>query len=176
MVRADFTFQDTSDTFPGRTNHIHILAHAATNTTVRVNGTLLNIGANNTVQATHVGQLFFDQSLLLQVEAVEPYASNMQTITPNSEDSVLGQEADGFDPFVEYTMIGDTIEEGILAWISISIDPSSTSSVTSAATFYESGGVANENDATGGAPGGGNTTGNGTNGAVPSGTASSARL
>ena len=164
------TCLDTPNIPTGRATHIHILAHSANDTTVRVNGTLLNTGANNTVQATHVGQLFFDQSLIAQVEALEPYASNTQDLTTNADDDILSTEADGLDPFVEYIMIGDTLEEGILAWISIGIDPSSSSSVLSAATIYESGGVANENTGMGGAPGSGNTTGNGTDGAAPSGT------
>ena len=140
------------------------MSHQMNNTTIRTNSTIL--GVNSTVHASHVGQLFFDQDLISLVEAVEPYASNSQDITLNSDDSILGEEADSMDPFVSYVLIGDTIEHGILAWISIGIDPSTDDEVTSAATINKDGGHSNENSMDGemgGAPP------NGTAGAMPSG-------
>ena len=80
------------------------------------------------------------------------------------------------DPFVEWVQLGDDIADGIMAWVSIGIDPTADSEVESAATVYEDGGVANENSMGGGmgggdAPGGGNGTVPG--GAMPSGSAPS---
>lgn len=151
--------------YVGRTNHIHIMSHAVDNTTIRTNGTLL--GTSGTTHASHVGQLFFDQELLSLVEASLPYSSNTQAVTTNEEDSILGQEADGMDPFLQYILLGDSIEDGILAWISIGIDSTTNSAVNSAATIYEIGGIANENSMGGGmggdAPGGNGTT----NGTMP---------
>lgn len=50
------------------------------------------------------------------------------------------------DPFVEYVYVNpDDITEGILAWISLGIDPTADDEITSAATIYEDGGVTNEN-------------------------------
>lgn len=154
--------------YTGRATHIHIMSHAMGNTTIRTNGTIL--GSNGTTHASHVGQLFFDQDLISQVEATEPYASNTQDITLNSEDSILGEEADSMDPFVQYLFIGDKIEDGILAWIRIGIDSSADNEINSAATMYKDGGVANENGM-GGGPGG-DTSGSppsGTDGAAPTG-------
>lgn len=154
--------------YTGRATHIHIMSHAMGNTTIRTNGTIL--GSDGTTHASHVGQLFFDQDLISQVEATEPYASNTQDITPNSEDSILGEEADSMDPFVQYLFIGDKIEDGILAWIRIGIDSTADSEINSAATMYKDGGVANENSM-GGGPGGdmGGSSPNGTDGAAPTG-------
>lgn len=42
------------------------------------------------------------------------------------------------DPFVEYIYLNpDDITEGILAWISLGIDPTSDVDITSAATIYK---------------------------------------
>ncbi len=120
--------------------------------TVRANNTLATANATE-VLASHVGQVFFDQDLITQVEATSPYSENTQTLTLNSEDSILASEAESVDPFVEYILLGDKIEDGILAWISIGIDPTASSEITAAAVITEDGGYANENASAGG-PGG----------------------
>ncbi|KAF2719005.1 extracellular dioxygenase [Polychaeton citri CBS 116435] len=140
--------------YTGRASHIHILAHAANETTVRTNGTLL--GGNFTTHAVHVGQLFFDQDLISQVEGTAPYNTNTQDTTLNSDDDILASEADDMDPFVQYILLGDSVSDGLLAWISIGIDPSADNEVTAAATHYDGYGVANSDTGMGGgAPSGG---------------------
>jgi hypothetical protein len=67
------------------------------------------------------------------------------------------------DPFVGWVQLSDDITDGIMAWISIGIDPTADEEVTSAATIYKTGGVANENNSmgggmSGGPPNGGNGT------------------
>ncbi|KAG8405105.1 hypothetical protein J3458_021787 [Metarhizium acridum] len=74
-------------TYTGRATHIHVMVH--TNATELSNQTL-----GNQVYASHVGQAFFDQDLITAVEKVEPYASNSQPFTQNSDDSILTEEAD----------------------------------------------------------------------------------
>lgn len=72
------------------------------------------------------------------------------------------------DPFVEWVQLSEDITDGIMAWISIGIDPTADDEITAAATIYESGGVANENSGMGGGPGG--AGGPGGNETMPSGT------
>lgn len=151
--------------YTGRAPHIHVLTHNTNDTIVRTNGTLLAAGNNFTTTASHVGQVFFDQSLLAAVSALEPYSTNTQTLTLNSDDDILASEAADMDPFIEYVLIGSSLSDGILAWISIGIDPTTDDSVTSAGTYYESGGVADSDDSMGGGPSGGS----GGNGTMPSG-------
>jgi hypothetical protein len=79
--------------------------------------------------ASHIGQLFFDQSLQGLVEYQEPYASNTQSLTTNDEDSILAAEADSSDPMVRYVLLGDNVADGVLGWISIGIDPTATRDV-----------------------------------------------
>lgn len=108
-----------------------------------------------TSHASHVGQLFFDQDLISEVEAQAPYTDNTQTLTENADDYILLQEADDIDPFVQYVFLGDSVVDGIFAWISLAINVTEDSSVTPAAWLTSSGGVANPDGGFGaGGPGG----------------------
>ena len=125
---------------------------------VHTNATLLsNHTLGNKVYASHVGQAFFDQDLISAVEETEPYNSNTQEVTDNSEDSILSEEADtdGVDPFMSYVYLGDTVKGGLFAWLAFGINTTATSSVTPAAFLYEDGGVENPDSGMGGGgPGG----------------------
>ncbi|KAF2738885.1 aromatic compound dioxygenase [Polyplosphaeria fusca] len=125
--------------FPGhytmRTAHIHVMAH--------INATKL---PNNTVTGgtvSHVGQLFFDQSLISEVEAVHPYTSNTQALTTNAQDFIMAQEAANGDPIMEYTYVGSKIENGLFGWMAFGVDPSANRTVNAAATWGKNGGKAN---------------------------------
>lgn len=136
--------------YTGRAPHIHILSHNTNDTIVRTNGTLLEGFGNFSTHASHVGQIFLDQDLLARVSETAPYNTNTQELTLNSEDSILSEETDTMDPFVQYVQISNDIEDGIMAWISLGIDPTADDEIASAGTHYESGGVANENAGMGG--------------------------
>ncbi|KAG8169468.1 hypothetical protein KVR01_000213 [Diaporthe batatas] len=131
--------------YTGRTTHIHVMVHL--NATARENGTLLD------TTASHVGQAFFDQDLIYEVEATPVYATNTQRLTLNANDGILKQEAATSDPFVEYVLLGDSVEDGLLGWLAFGIDPTLSRNINAAATYYESGGVQNNNGG-GGGPGG----------------------
>jgi hypothetical protein len=135
--------------YTGRATHIHIMVH--TNATLQANETL---GLDN--YASHVGQAFFDQTLIAAVDEIAPYSSNTQPMTENADDSIMQEEAatEGVDPVVEYTLLGDSLEDGLFAWIAFGIDSSKSESVSPAVYYQEGGGVANPNNDFGG-PGGG---------------------
>ncbi|KAI9713191.1 MAG: hypothetical protein M1820_001176 [Bogoriella megaspora] len=133
--------------YVGRTNHMHVLAHL--NATVLPNDTI----TGGTI--SHVGQLFFDQDLLEEVETTSPYSTNTQDVTTNAEDSIFQQEATGFDPVVEYVLLGDTVDDGLLGWVSFGINITANYSVNPAATLTSEGGVADNSTGSGaGGPGG----------------------
>ncbi|CRK38930.1 hypothetical protein BN1708_007906 [Verticillium longisporum] len=134
--------------YTGRAAHIHLMAHA--NATLLANQTL-----GNDVYASHVGQAFFDQDLINAVDKISPYSENTQDMTLNTEDSILSEEADteGVDPLMEYTLLGDSVEDGLFAWLAFGINTTESSKVTPAVFLYEEGGVANS--ASGGAGGSG---------------------
>ncbi|KAJ9145299.1 Aromatic compound dioxygenase [Pleurostoma richardsiae] len=129
--------------FPGhytsRATHIHLMVH--TNATIYPNGTL-----GNEVTASHVGQAFFDQTLISAVEVLDPYSTNTQVLTTNADDSILSEETatDGVDPFHEYTLLGDDVSDGLFAWLAFGINTTETQSITPAAFYYADGGVAND--------------------------------
>ena len=139
--------------FPGhytsRATHIHLMVH--TNATLYGNGTLGTTGQ----ASSHVGQAFFDQDLIAAVEAFAPYSANTQELTLNADDSILAEETatEGVDPFFEYTLLGDSAEDGVFAWLAFGINATQSRAVTPAAFLYKEGGVANPNSGAGG-PGG----------------------
>lgn len=124
--------------YTGRATHIHVMAH--TNATLFENNTL-----GNDIYASHVGQAFFDQGLISEVELLEPYASNTQELTLNADDGILAEEAatDGVDPLMQYTLLGDSVSDGLFAWLAFGINTTYSDHVEPAVFRYEDGGVEN---------------------------------
>lgn len=102
--------------YTGRTTHIHVSAH--------LGSTVLANGHYTGGTTAHVGQLFFDQSLITKVEALAPYNTNKQSLTTNAKDSIFLQEAASSDPVVTYSLLGSTLSEGIFGWVAFGIDTS----------------------------------------------------
>ncbi|KAE9377367.1 extracellular dioxygenase [Stipitochalara longipes BDJ] len=142
--------------YTGRAPHIHVLAH--------FNGTTYANGTYGGGYVSHVGQLFFDQDLITQVEATSVYSTNTQELTTNADDSIFSQEAASSDPVVEYSLLGDDVSSGVFGWVAFGVDLTNEFTVTPAASLYAGGGE--ENASSGGGGPGGNSTGSG---AVPSG-------
>ncbi|ETO82966.1 hypothetical protein F444_02948, partial [Phytophthora nicotianae P1976] len=148
--------------FPGhytsRATHIHILG--------TYNGTLLENNTYSGGYASHVGQLFFDQDLISEVELTAPYNTNTQEVTANGDDSILSEEAaEDFDPFFEYVLLGDSVSDGVLAWISVGVDMTRAQTITAAGTLTADGGVmADSTSTTTGGNGGGMAPGSGMGG------------
>jgi hypothetical protein len=107
------------------------------------------INANKTISGgsiAHVGQLFFDQNLIAEVEKVDPYNKNKDRLTTNKQDGIMRFSASGLsDPVVEYVMLGSKIEDGLFAFINFGIDTKLSKKVRVAAECSESGCVANKN-------------------------------
>ncbi|OCL04853.1 hypothetical protein AOQ84DRAFT_380169 [Glonium stellatum] len=144
---------------------------------------------NNTVtggSVAHVGQIFWDQDLIDAVEATYPYNTNNVTLTTNAEDRVFSDETENSDsdPVLEYVMLGDKLEHGLLAWITIAANVSASYDPSYGFVYTASGGVAESGGSDtpdGGVGGAGNfsmsglPSGSGVpTGALPSGTVSAA--
>jgi hypothetical protein len=127
-----------------------VLTHNADGLTELENGT---ISDTYDTHSSHIGQLFFDQDLITQVELLSHYADNTQQLTTNAEDSILAGEAEDIDPFMEYVLLGDSLSDGIFAWISVAIDPTVDKEVSTAAYYTEDGGVENGDSSMGGSGG-----------------------
>jgi hypothetical protein len=80
-------------------------------------------------------------------------------------------QVDDFDPFPEFVYLGDSIEDGLMAWIQIDInataDHTDDAYYAVAADYQPGGGVANETAMDMGGAGGNGTMGS--NGTMPSG-------
>ncbi len=94
--------------------------------------------------ARHIGQMYFEQAIISDVEATAPYNTNTQTLTTNLEDMLAPDQATAeYDPFLNYVMLGDKIEDGLLMWITIGVNTSAdySANVSPAAHYLEGGGV-----------------------------------
>ncbi|KAI1359497.1 Intradiol ring-cleavage dioxygenase [Xylaria arbuscula] len=137
--------------YTGRTPHIHMMTTSGA--TLLPNDTYVSTSG----VPSHIGQLFFDQDLIYETKAIEPYASNAQSLTLNSGDGIGISEATvDFDPFVDYVRLGDDLNDGLLAWQTVFVDTTAdvSSARNEAAHYYEGGGVSNGNGGGGGGPGG----------------------
>lgn len=127
--------------FPGhyapRATHTHIIVHQ--NATELSNGTLL--WDSGTID--HVGQIFFDQDLIDDADLIYPYTTNPNAIKPNSEDGVLSEEAAAVDPIVWYVQLGESLTDGIVAWVTLGIDTTAVYDVEYSASWTADGGVEN---------------------------------
>ncbi|KAK3936348.1 aromatic compound dioxygenase [Diplogelasinospora grovesii] len=123
--------------YAGRATHIHAIVY---------------LGAtkqpNNTItggRAAHVGQLYFDQPFLTAVNQLTPYNSNTMAITQNTADFLFMQGANGDDPIVRYALVGNTLSDGVFAWIRFGINQNANKAVSPAAFMGPNGGVMNPN-------------------------------
>lgn len=125
--------------FPGhyanRAVHIHLMVHLSS--AIRSNGTLMH------TTSPHVGQLFFDQSLIDEIRKTAPYSTNGQVMVKNDDDAILKDISATADPFVEYIMLGDTLKDGLLGWLKFGINTTYIHKIQAAATLYKEGGVLN---------------------------------
>ena len=56
------------------------------------------------------------------VEKLAPYSTNKQALATNAEDSFASAAATTtYDPFVEYALLGKSLSDGIIAWITVAV-------------------------------------------------------
>lgn len=128
--------------FPGhyanRTTHHHMVARM--NSTIQPNGTLTG------GTAVHVGQVYWDQDLIYEVEKNWPYNTNNISFTTNADDLFLGEVIDDHisDPFFNYVLLGSDVKDGLFGWITLAINTSAAYDPAYSFVLTESGGVAEE--------------------------------
>ena len=93
--------------------------------------------------SSHIGQVYFDQTLLDAVEALPEYAQSTLPRTPNADDKYLAEGAEGDDPVLQYVLLGKEVKDGIFAWIDMGIDPEAQREVYAAASLGADGGHPN---------------------------------
>ncbi|KAH0427967.1 hypothetical protein CcaCcLH18_09326 [Colletotrichum camelliae] len=139
--------------YTGRATHIHVIVHH--NATIYRNGTL-----GHDTLATHVGQAFFDQSLISAVKATATYTLNEQALTENSADDILASEAatEGVDPLMQFTVLGNDVTQGIFAWLCFGVNVTAASNAAAAAIYYADGGITNPDGPPANGPSKGNSS------------------
>lgn len=121
--------------YSGRATHIHVVTHVGARKLS--NGTIA--GGN----ITHTGQFFFDQDVIDEVNALSPYNEITATVVPNDEDRVFADETvtTGSDPVFNYVLLGDSIQDGLFAWITVGVDTTANYTADAASIYYATGGV-----------------------------------
>ncbi|KAI8714026.1 hypothetical protein NCS52_01121900 [Fusarium sp. LHS14.1] len=107
--------------FPGyyitRTTHIHVTAQT-------------NVSAGTSYSSSnvqHIGQLFFEETLLNHVYEHSPYSEHLATLnrTTNSEDSLYSDaSSDGYSAVISVSQITKDIEDGLVGYITIGVNAS----------------------------------------------------
>ncbi|KAF6752792.1 Intradiol ring-cleavage dioxygenase, partial [Ephemerocybe angulata] len=101
--------------YQGRTTHIHAMVH--TNWAARDNGTLVSDAGS----VNHIGQFFFEESWNDKIFAEEPYKSNTQVRTLNSQDGIL--QGAGPNAFVEINYLEDeNLAGGVVGYITVVVN------------------------------------------------------
>ncbi|OQV26246.1 hypothetical protein BV898_00364 [Hypsibius exemplaris] len=122
--------------YKGQATHIHLVTHL--NGTVYANRTF----SGGAVQ--YVGQLFLEDQLVVAVNELPPYNANLELITANADDYVFTQQTFGqSDPVAKYVLLGDRLEDGLLAWIPFGIDTKANESSPPGFILTAEGGVVN---------------------------------
>ncbi|KAG8732354.1 hypothetical protein FRC11_014230 [Ceratobasidium sp. 423] len=112
--------------YTGRTVHIHTMVQ--TNYSVATNGSIISHAGS----LHHIGQLFFEDTLNDAIVTQGAYANTTQSRTYNTEDNILDSEnADGYNAIASTELLGETETDGILAYITIGVDPTFVGSITS---------------------------------------------
>lgn len=93
--------------YSGRATHEHTVVHT--------NASLLPNGSYTGGTVSHIGQIFFDESLRSAVEETYPYNTNTIEALSNDDDMWAPSQADNnYDPFPEYVYLGNDITGKIL--------------------------------------------------------------
>lgn len=114
--------------FPGyyitRTTHIHL--------TVQTNVSN-NDSSYSAAAVQHVGQLFFNESLINSVYELEPYNAHLSTLnrTLDSEDSLYtSSQANGYSSVISVQKLGASIADGLVGYITVGVNASAAGVVT----------------------------------------------
>jgi hypothetical protein len=104
--------------------------------------------SNNTIQGgtiSHVGQFYFDQTLLQTIEKTTPYNTNKQAWTQNNQDQIFKQGQGGGDnPIIQITQLGNTVESGLYGFIDVGVNPTAKRNPSPVNYWTAGGGIPND--------------------------------
>ncbi|KAG8743730.1 hypothetical protein FRC10_011512 [Ceratobasidium sp. 414] len=101
--------------YSGRSIHFHVKVYE--NGTVAENGTFI------AGRAMHTGQFFFNESIVQEVAAVEPYNTNTVTRLTNDEDMWFAYEnAEGYNALMDVVYAGTNLTDGLIGSIIVGLN------------------------------------------------------
>ncbi|PVF99178.1 aromatic compound dioxygenase [Serendipita vermifera] len=123
FLRGGFMANENGTIYPGfytgRTVHIHTMVHQ--DIEYHSNGTFISSSGG----LRHIGQIFFDEAVNDEVFEQAVYQGSGHTRTYNDDDGILEQSnTGGYSAFAEIEKIGDSLDDGLLGYITIGIDSS----------------------------------------------------
>ncbi|RPA85913.1 aromatic compound dioxygenase [Ascobolus immersus RN42] len=103
--------------YSGRATHIHVATHhnavANTNTKTITGGTV-----------SHVGQIFFEEKFLTQIDNTAPYNRNTLRRVRNAEDIYVGQaQANGYNSVATSVLLGSNLAQGLASSFTLAVNP-----------------------------------------------------
>ncbi|CAA7263030.1 unnamed protein product [Cyclocybe aegerita] len=113
--------------YTGRTAHIHTMVHK--NIEQNANGTVISKSGT----LTHIGQFFFDETWNDEVFSQSPYTTTSQQRMTNDEDGILASA--GGVGFINLSLLGTTISDGVLGYITVAVDSSQSYSINNENTL-----------------------------------------
>ncbi|KAJ3508997.1 hypothetical protein NLJ89_g5453 [Agrocybe chaxingu] len=113
--------------YTGRTAHIHTMVHK--NIEQNANGTVISKSGT----LTHIGQFFFEETWNDEVFSQSPYTTTSQQRMTNDEDGILTSA--GGVGFLSLSLLGTTISDGVLGYITVAVDSSQSYSINNENTL-----------------------------------------
>lgn len=102
-----------------------------------------------------MGQLFWDQDLVEEIEATYPYVTNTIAKTLNVDDGVFITESENTttQSVAEYEYLGANVSEGLFAWLTLGINTTATYDPNWSYIWTANGTVSSVNGENTGSPG-----------------------
>ncbi|KAG9123605.1 hypothetical protein FRC07_014570 [Ceratobasidium sp. 392] len=106
--------------YSGRSVHFHVKVYE--------NGLIAEKGTFIAGRAMHTGQFFFNESIVQELAALEPYDANTVTRLTNEEDMWFAYEnAEGYNALIGVVYAGTNITDGLVGSIAVGLNTSYTS-------------------------------------------------
>ncbi|KIM30348.1 hypothetical protein M408DRAFT_22339 [Serendipita vermifera MAFF 305830] len=108
--------------YTGRTVHIHTMVHQ--DISYHTNGTIMSASGG----LRHIGQLYFDEAVNTEVLAQAAYkGSKHEHNIDNTQDYYMDQaNSNGYSAFIDVEKLENTLDDGLLGYITIGIDTSAS--------------------------------------------------
>ncbi|KIM22597.1 hypothetical protein M408DRAFT_282639 [Serendipita vermifera MAFF 305830] len=108
--------------YTGRTIHVHTMVHQ--NISYHTNGTIMSASGG----LRHIGQLYFDEAVNTEVLAQAAYkGSKHEHNIDNTQDYYMDQaNSNGYSAFIDVEKLGNSLDDGLLGYITIGIDTSAS--------------------------------------------------